>query len=534
MLVSYRRVPRGPSVPPANSLLWSKPSKRDAETTQSLLPKSTPEEPIHRSQRGPTSTLEGSAGPAGDPTDTGEAELPEVALASNRHIIPQWMLRSGRSRAWSHSGSGTSSFPTNRRLRRSNLHGYTASSPDLALTTTRAASFSGGFQSIKSPLSSSHPLHDDTTPIGSPSNLNGILQSGGDIREQRSALKVPDEIGTPKPKSAPLSPTTSFGSPFFGGIGSTTVNTKFKDHVFSTLLRRICKSKSSRSIPTARVEDEGDLADGEDDVGRSSLLSTRRKKLLHPLERLRHEESNTFGRSLRRVRSDVDLGSKRGVSPSPGDIFEFEDGGEELKEDGVLEPSLGHVNGGGVGSFVTRSHRRSRSRSQDSPSPYRLMKPHYADDHLSTPTQADMDSSVTRQNHFILMEDLTGRLKYSCVLDLKMGTRQYGMDATPAKKKSQRKKCDRTTSRSLGVRVCGMQVSLLQFRRNFLFSTLFHICVYAHMFPVPVPPVSSHPLTLLLTLYSFFVLTVYLGRSKLVVLTLPFFFFFFAFYGTFY
>lgn len=130
------------------------------------------------------------------------------------------------------------------------------------------------------------------------------------------------------------------------------------------------------------------------------------------------------------------------------DVFAMEDVGKNPAKDGAkpIQPQskLEIMVTGGDGPNVNQAPRLGPAISFGSPEPRN--------------PETSLVQHDERVERFLLLEDLTAGMQKPCVLDLKMGTRQYGVEANEKKQASQRMKCKTTTSRELGVRVCGMQV----------------------------------------------------------------------------
>ena len=57
----------------------------------------------------------------------------------------------------------------------------------------------------------------------------------------------------------------------------------------------------------------------------------------------------------------------------------------------------------------------------------------------------------------IILDDLTRGFKMPCVLDLKLGTRQHGLDSSARKVELMKKRVRKSTSGTIGVRICGFK-----------------------------------------------------------------------------
>ncbi|KAG2173952.1 hypothetical protein INT44_000065 [Umbelopsis vinacea] len=398
--------------------------------------------------------------PSTDQTDRQSHLMPEVVFDKNKHLLRDWMSHQN-STAHSRSSSPNQSQD---RLGH-NLCGNSDSASTSSHSSDRATNCSPRSNSIPTSRSLSH-----IEPIPFPyATSNNSLETSFDNHSSIHLPQNPSSLYKQSLSNASVLSASSSFDPTLADVGGRSVDR------ISVQLRRpnIVSTTSAPQTPKLRSHKAHRHKRGDDiPDGSPSPLNGDDGEIIFEMDDLEDSLPRPMNTSssystlpdlvIARDSSIVQEGSSKALL----DDQRFED--EAYSEAGphFSEEMANPTEGETVSSTFNRISRPNNPWSlQLYNKGLQKMK--------SQKTQSTNETSGEHVQQFILIEDLTDELKYPCVLDLKMGTRQYGVYATEAKMKSQTAKCESSTSKSLGVRVCGMQV----YKRNisqFLFQDKYY------------------------------------------------------------
>ncbi|RWA11567.1 hypothetical protein EKO27_g3544 [Xylaria grammica] len=232
--------------------------------------------------------------------------------------------------------------------------------------------------------------------------------------------------------------------------------------------------KSTLSDESSNLRSQAVLMQSRSDLGPRSGLAVGGADHVKDVTGTSAPEADVLGEKLSpRVQKRRYSGSKlrrkpQDVGESRGDLKYFEDADDvRYRGDSEMEALSPLLNGAVKNEKVVSNgvdYGNSAELSPPGPDLSSILPPTtpVAEMELGKITRPVNPKEAQTQHHsrveyFLLLEDLTAGMKRPCIMDLKMGTRQYGVDAGPKKRESQRRKCAETTSRELGVRVCGLQ-----------------------------------------------------------------------------